>query len=29
MEEKSSRVVKIPAEDLKRAFDLGIRLVKS
>ena len=29
IEEKSKRVEKIPAEDLRKAFDLGIRLVKS
>ena len=28
LEEKSSRVVKISAEDLKKAFDLGVRLTK-
>ncbi|TQI66092.1 flavodoxin family protein [Clostridium sp. KNHs216] len=28
LEEKSSRVEKIPAEDLKRAFDLGVRLIR-
>lgn len=29
IEEKSSRVEKISAEDLRKAFDLGVRLVKS
>lgn len=29
LEEKSSRVEKISAEELKKAFDLGVRLVKS
>ena len=29
IEEKSSRVDKISADDLKRAFDLGVRLIKS
>ncbi|MDQ7096114.1 flavodoxin family protein [Desulfosporosinus sp. PR] len=29
LEEKSSRVEKISAEDLKKAFDLGVRLIKS
>jgi multimeric flavodoxin WrbA len=29
IEEKSSRVEKISAEDLKKAFDLGVRLIKS
>ncbi|HBE80710.1 MAG TPA: flavodoxin family protein [Firmicutes bacterium] len=29
IEEKSSRVEKIPAEDLQKAFDLGVRLIKS
>ncbi len=29
IEEKSARVEKISAEDLKRAFDLGVRLVRS
>lgn len=28
LEEKSSRVEKISAEDLKRAFDLGVRLIR-
>lgn len=28
-EEKSNRVEKIPAEDLQKAFDLGVRLIKS
>ena len=27
-EEKSNRVEKIPAEDLQKAFDLGVRLIK-
>jgi len=29
IEEKSSRVEKISAEDMKKAFDLGVRLIKS
>ena len=29
LEEKSSRVAKISAEDLKKAFDLGVRLINS
>ena len=29
IEEKSSRVEKISAEDLQKAFDLGVRLIKS
>ena len=29
LEEKSSRVEKISAEDMKKAFDLGVRLIKS
>ncbi|MCU7494295.1 MAG: flavodoxin family protein [Ignavibacteria bacterium] len=29
IKEKSSRVEKIPPEDLKKAFDLGFRLIKS
>jgi multimeric flavodoxin WrbA len=29
LEEKSRRVEKISAEDLKKAFDLGVRLIKS
>jgi multimeric flavodoxin WrbA len=29
IEEKSSRVEKISAEDLRKAFDLGVRLIKS
>jgi len=27
-EEKSNRVEKIPAEDLQKAFELGVRLIK-
>ena len=29
IEEKSSRVEKISTEDMKKAFDLGVRLIKS
>ena len=29
IEEKSNRIEKISAEDLQKAFDLGVRLIKS